>query len=265
MKKSIDYSLITESPGHKATKEQVERLGQRYWFARNCGDCQRVLEVGCGTGMGLNYLTRAGKSWVVGGDVDPGNLAMARRLLSSNANIALVRLNAQDMPFRSACFDKVVCFEAIYYFPDPTRFVSEVVRLLRPGGLFVLGTVNCAWPDFHISPYTYRYFNNLELVRLLSPHFSSVEMYGGFLAQEKGARAKMLSVLKRVAIAGNLIPGSLQARALLKRMFIGPLEDLPTAVTDKIVPGTAPEHLETETMETRHKILYAVAQKTIRV
>jgi len=219
-----DFTTITEAPEQKATAEQLARLGQRYRFARDYGRGQRILEVACGTGIGLQYLTNNVPAHVIGGELDSKNLTIAKKVAPSDRYIALIRLDAQILPFRAASFDTVVCFEAIYYFPEPERFITEVARVLRPEGLLVLGTVNCAWQDFHPSPYTHRYFNSRELFRLLQPHFTSIELYGGFPIPKASARTKILSLIKQVAMSAHLIPGSLAARAYLKRIFFGPLQ-----------------------------------------
>lgn len=260
-KRPIDYSLITEAPGLKATQEQVARLGQRYWFARRNGNGRRILEVACGTGLGLGYLTNHGASWVVGGELDITNLTVAKKIIRPELQVALVRLDAQFMPFRSASFNEVVCFEALYYFAEPEQFLKEAFRVLKPKGTIVLSTVNCAWPDFHPSPFTHRYFNSFELFKLLRIYFDPVELYGGFPVTEGGLRNKVLSGLKRTAVATNLIPGSLRARSVLKRLFMGPLSGLPSEVSDQLVPDVPPWRLSEEKIDTACKILYALACK----
>jgi len=77
MNNLIDYSSITESPNLKATREQLARLYQRYHFARQFAKDKEVLEVACGSGIGLGYLAKVAKS-VVGGDVDKKNVNLAR-------------------------------------------------------------------------------------------------------------------------------------------------------------------------------------------
>jgi ubiquinone/menaquinone biosynthesis C-methylase UbiE len=254
------FASITEAPGQKATIEQISRLIQRYKFARNFGKGNRCLEVACGTGMGLEYLSNDGACFVVGGELDKTNLATASRAVSSAEKTALVQFDAQSLPFVDSCFDMVVCFEAIYYFPDANRFLAEVFRVLHPTGMLVLGTVNCAWLDFHRSPFTTRYFDSSELYNLLRSCFKKVTLYGGFPV-ENGFRSRGLSLLKRIAMSANLIPGSLRARAVLKRLFMGPLVPLPSRVSDELAPALPPVELPGMEVEKKYKILYAVAEK----
>lgn len=253
-----DFTAITESPNQKATAEQLARIGQRYWFVRDYNNGQRILEVACGTGIGLNYLAYNEHSYVIGGDLDAGNLAVARKIVTPEQQISLVRFDAQALPFSHTSFDTVVCFEALYYFPDADQFFAEVVRVLKSDGIMVLCLVNRAWKDFHPSPYAHRNFNNLELFQLLSSHFGNIEIYGGFPTQNQGIRAKVISLVKRIAMAGHLIPDSLAARAYLKRIFFGPMLPIPTQVTEAIVPDERPVPIRPDRVNTEFKILYAV-------
>jgi len=56
MKREYDYSLITEFPGLQATQEQLERLYQRYHFAKQFAPEKDVLEVACGSGIVLDIF-----------------------------------------------------------------------------------------------------------------------------------------------------------------------------------------------------------------
>ena len=74
-----DYTTVTETPGVKASKEQLERLFQRYNFALQFCQDKDVLAVACGAGQGLGYLARVAKR-VVGGDIDENNLKFTQEL-----------------------------------------------------------------------------------------------------------------------------------------------------------------------------------------
>lgn len=78
MNKSVDYSSITESPNLQATQEQLARLYQRYRFARQFAKDNDVLEVTCGSGIGLGYLAKVAHR-VVGVDIEEKNVNLARK------------------------------------------------------------------------------------------------------------------------------------------------------------------------------------------
>ena len=62
-----DYSSITESPGLKASKEQLARIWHRYRMAADYVQGKDVLEVGCGSGIGLGFLATYANCIVGGG------------------------------------------------------------------------------------------------------------------------------------------------------------------------------------------------------
>ncbi|MGH7790233.1 MAG: glycosyltransferase [Candidatus Binatia bacterium] len=113
---------------------------QRYWqrrrhqiiteMARGCG---RTLDVGCGSSIILQSLNHA-----VGLDVQQNKLRYMRQY-----GVPLLRGSVMALPLRDASFDCVVCSQVIEHIPDDPAIMTELVRVLRPGGLLILGT-----PDY---------------------------------------------------------------------------------------------------------------------
>ena len=62
-----NYYEITETPGLKATQEQIARIYHRYHFARQFAKGKDVLEVACRSGIGLGYIAKVANK-LVGGD-----------------------------------------------------------------------------------------------------------------------------------------------------------------------------------------------------
>jgi SAM-dependent methyltransferase len=77
---------------------------------------------------------------VVASDLTPQMLAVARGLADERriANVSFADLRAEALPFADATFDIVTCRIAPHHFDDVHAFVTEVARVLRPGGLFGL-------------------------------------------------------------------------------------------------------------------------------
>jgi SAM-dependent methyltransferase len=255
----VDYASITETPGLKATREQLERLFHRYRFAAGYVAGKDLLEVACGSGIGLTFLAREAKT-TVGGDLDRRNLATAADLCLKG-RITLQEMDAHALPFGKDRFDAVLLYEAIYYLERPEVFVKEAYRTLRPQGVLILCTVNKDWKDFHPSPYTHRYFSVPQLTELLRPPFRDVHCYGAFPTHADRMSGKIASLIKRAAVALHLIPGSLAARAYLKRVFMGPLQPLPRQLTDGTAPYAQPVPISVNHVTADYKIIYAVAIK----
>jgi ubiquinone/menaquinone biosynthesis C-methylase UbiE len=66
------------------------------------------------------------------------------------ANVETREADAEDLPFDDASFDLVTCRIAPHHFPDIPKFVSEVFRVTKPGGVFAL--VDNAAPDEVTNP-----------------------------------------------------------------------------------------------------------------
>lgn len=251
-----DYGDVTEVPGLAVSRIQLARTYHRYEVARSYVRGRDVLEVACGAGQGLGYLAREARS-VVGGDYTESNVRIARR--TYGGRIRLVRLDAQRLPFASATFDVVLLLEALYYLPDPDGAMAELVRVLRRGGSAVISSVNRAWPDFGRSIRSTRYLDSGELAELMRVHGLVAEVYGAF-AEVAGPMAAMRSLVRRVAMRLRLVPGSLRAKAMLKRFFYGPLLAQPAELDPRVSTGEPLHPIPSGTRDERHSILYAIGR-----
>ncbi len=110
----------------------LERLGGRV-------DGLRVLEIGCGRGVGVEILLRRfGARHVTAIDLDPAMVALARRRLARYGPDRMTSLvaSATSVPAPDASLDAVFDFGIIHHVPNWRAAVGEVRRVLRPGGRF---------------------------------------------------------------------------------------------------------------------------------
>ena len=97
----------------------------------------RLLDIGCGTGVLLRETERACPGIeVVGIDLSRAMLTMARRSLPRTT--PLLRADAEELPFGTAQFHVVVSSSSFHFWPNPSRALEEIARILVPGGLLVL-------------------------------------------------------------------------------------------------------------------------------
>jgi ubiquinone/menaquinone biosynthesis C-methylase UbiE len=103
-----------------------------------------VLDVACGPGNFSREFARAvgARGLVVGIDasrtmLDRGAADLERFELD---NLALVRGNAVELPFRDGSFDGLCCFAALHLFDEPLAALGEMARVLAPGGRIALMT-----------------------------------------------------------------------------------------------------------------------------
>jgi ubiquinone/menaquinone biosynthesis C-methylase UbiE len=98
---------------------------------------KRVLEVGCGHGGGASYLTRTLRPAAYTGlDLNRAAIAFCRKR-HKLPNVDFVYCDAEKLPFPDQSFDAVVNVESSAAYPHFSRFLAEVVRVLRPGGHFL--------------------------------------------------------------------------------------------------------------------------------
>ncbi|MFI6024246.1 class I SAM-dependent methyltransferase [Amycolatopsis magusensis] len=96
-----------------------------------------VLEVGCGMGEGLNFLSRvAGGGEFTGLDLSPRAIERATATLSRGRTLRYVQGDAEELPFGDGEVDVVINIESSHTYPDLARFLGEVSRVLKPGGYF---------------------------------------------------------------------------------------------------------------------------------
>ena len=253
----IDYTTVTEVPGNRVTREQLERMFHRYHFASLFVEGKEVLEVACGAGLGLGYMARKARR-VVGGDYTENLLKAAKGYYQEKSH--LLRLDAHFLPFRDRSFDVVILYEAIYYLNAVDAFLLEARRLLRNKGALLIATVNKNWSEFNPSPYSTRYFSVPELGELLQKKGFNVEMFGAFSVLPKGAREKIVASIRKLAVALHLIPKTMKGKELLKNIFYGELKPLKGEIEEGICEYSPPASIPTQMPNEEYKVIYAVAR-----
>jgi len=105
----------------------------------NATGTEHALDIATGGGHTANALAPiVGK--VTALDLTPQMLAAAEKFIRGNGheNVEFVEGDAEKLPFSDETFDIVSCRIAPHHFPNITRFVSEVSRVLKSGGQFLL-------------------------------------------------------------------------------------------------------------------------------
>jgi ubiquinone/menaquinone biosynthesis C-methylase UbiE len=100
-------------------------------------EAERVLDVACGTGVvARTAAERVGETGSVAGlDINPAMLAVARSSSQdAHPRIEFVQGSALHLPFDDASRDVVLCQFGLQFFPDRSRALSEMHRVLAPGG-----------------------------------------------------------------------------------------------------------------------------------
>lgn len=102
----------------------------------------RILEVGCGPGHLSTRLARDQALEVTGLDLDPAMIERARanaaRSEIQGRAPRFVEGDVASLPFDDSSFDLVVSTFSMHHWSDPTAGLSEIARVLRPGGRVLL-------------------------------------------------------------------------------------------------------------------------------
>lgn len=107
----------------------------------------RALEVGSGAGEVAAYLARELGYRVVGTDVDPGQVALARSRHGEDEHLRFVVADAGDLQLEPASIDLAVAQNVFHHLPSWRSAVRELTRVLRPGG-------HLLWLDLTLTPLT---------------------------------------------------------------------------------------------------------------
>jgi len=129
---------------HGFNEKEIIEIGNEYFdivTPQMLNQKTSLLEVGCGSGRFLKYLS--GKAGFLVG-VDPSRAIFAAdNLLGPDEKILLVRASANDLPFEDESFDFVCSIGVLHHIPDTFKAMQACVAKVKKGGYF----------------YTYLYYN----------------------------------------------------------------------------------------------------------
>jgi ubiquinone/menaquinone biosynthesis C-methylase UbiE/uncharacterized membrane protein YbhN (UPF0104 family) len=156
----IAHEYEEQIPKHVRDRLLAKKTGliREVLRARGVPDGAPGLDLGCGQGWYLSELARAGFA-MQGTDYSGGQLRKARAHAADPAapvpasSVFWTQADGQALPFASDRFDFAYSINAFHHFPSPeaqVRALREVVRVLRPGGVFVLHEINTHNPVFRL-------------------------------------------------------------------------------------------------------------------
>jgi len=103
---------------------------------------ERILDLACGAGANFKGIAARLDSggFLAGLDYSPGMMGQARRRVSRHrwSHVALSLGDAARLPFADGVFDRVICTYALKVIPLYRQALDEVLRVLKPGGVFVV-------------------------------------------------------------------------------------------------------------------------------
>ena len=158
-----DYEALSKKHFDRQAAEYDRR--NTYYYSQNgkisCRDIagqikelpyESLLDVGCGTGYLLELLTKQRSAHYCGADLSDEMIRVAKGKRIEGA--VFIVSSADKLPYPDESFDIVTCSQSFHHYPYPEKAMQEAMRVLKPGGLYILSDTGIggigAWIDNHI-------------------------------------------------------------------------------------------------------------------
>jgi len=206
----MDEQLRTEfnewaRAGRCAGMEKAHRpVGEQAIAMMRLSPDSRVLDVGCGSGWATRVLAElAFNGRVTGIDISDEMIRVAREASHSFSNIDFQVASAEGLPFADNEFTHAFSMESLYYYANIPKALSEIHRVLNPGGSFVT-VVDLYWEN----EASHQWIQDLKVpVQLLS-----VDEYRSLFAAAGYVNIRDRRLIDPTPIPKNYKPSSFQSR-----------------------------------------------------
>ena len=147
-KNVTNWKIATAEQGSDEYFKQVESyrfskldyLPKRVNYSGYSG--QSVLDVGCGLGTDLARFVSGGSKGT-GIDLCSRAIDMARKNFAHRGLEAeFIQMDGEAMGFEDNSFDIIYCHTVYHFTPDPVKMMTEIHRVLKPGGTAIIMTIN---------------------------------------------------------------------------------------------------------------------------
>jgi phosphatidylethanolamine/phosphatidyl-N-methylethanolamine N-methyltransferase len=128
------HSMFYDATFGRLVKRRIERAINHM----NIAETDRVLDLGIGTGVSLNFYPNRGR--IVGVDLSAGMLREARKKVRERGleRATVFQANALELPFADDTFDHVFISHVISVVSDPYQLVQEAQRVAKPNARIVI-------------------------------------------------------------------------------------------------------------------------------
>jgi ubiquinone/menaquinone biosynthesis C-methylase UbiE len=151
----------------------------RYIFASRFCTNKKVLDLACGTGYGSEILVAREAKECVGVDISKTTITYAAKKFP---DVSYSIMDATQLGFCAAAFDVVCSFETIEHIQSYEKYLSEIKKVLKPGGILIISTpLKEAWSPYgskSANRFHVKEFSQKEFCEVLNRFFNILELYG---------------------------------------------------------------------------------------
>jgi 2-polyprenyl-3-methyl-5-hydroxy-6-metoxy-1,4-benzoquinol methylase len=181
------HSVVCEN---ELTQEQRKNLNliynKRYKFLKKFKSAGRLLDVGCGDGLFLNFIKN--KGWEVCG-VEPSKLASD--FAKNKLNLKIYNSDLINAHLEESDFDVITMWEVLEHIPNLNENLKEVCRLLKEDGIFIASVPNFRsiqrvlfgkyWYAIKAPTHLYHFTSNTLRKLLFNNGFLNVKVYNSLI------------------------------------------------------------------------------------
>lgn len=217
----------TEKQGSLVSMVQLRRLVQRYNFVRDWLTGSSVVEVGCGSGIGVQFFTREGFQ-AEGVDVSKANVDHGLKSGLESGQLFHGTFEEWIATYAERVkVDNVVALECLYYM-NIERFFAMCNQIITEGGRVIVCFANPEYPSFVAGPGVLETVTKARITDLASKYNFQIHWFSGGcgISGSSTITDKLLLFIKRCMRRLGISGGGLGFKAIFRPIFQGKLKKL---------------------------------------
>ena len=157
--------LSSDNPIH-------QRLLKAYYVAKEYVN-GNMLEIGCGEGRGVGLLQNIVENYTAIDKISE----VVNKLTVDFPNASFEQMHIPPIGFKDNEFDSIISFQVIEHIRKDSKYLEEIARILKPGGVALITTPNIKM-SLSRNPWHIREYSAAQLEEICQPYFNKVEIKG---------------------------------------------------------------------------------------